>query len=163
MTKAYPEWMGKMRGLTAAEISTFLQGSVIARLATVAPDGTPYVVPVWQEWDGAHLYIIGRLRSLYVAHIKINSRVAVSCAIDTSPYTRVQFRGTAEIAEGPAPMQGAMLEMARRMARRYLGERGPDYLEPTVPRPRYLIRVTPSETISWEGVEWHEKYTDAAS
>jgi hypothetical protein len=34
-------------------------------------------------------------------------------------------------------------------------------LEPTVRRPRYLIRVTPSETIFWEGVEWHEKYTDA--
>ena len=42
---------------------------------------------------------------------------------------------------------------------RYLGEHGPEYLEPTADRPRYLIKFTPTKVTSWEGVEWAEKYT----
>jgi hypothetical protein len=25
-------------------------------------------------------------------------------------------------------------------------------------RPRYLVRITPVQIKTWEGVEWHEKY-----
>jgi hypothetical protein len=71
----------------------------------------------------------------------------------------VLFRGKAEIFAGPEPMQGKCLEIGNRMAVRYLGERGPEYLVPTLDRPRYLIKFVPSEMISWEGVEWAQKYT----
>ena len=27
-------------------------------------------------------------------------------------------------------------------------------------RPRYLVKITPEKTISWEGVEWAAKYLD---
>jgi hypothetical protein len=57
-------------------------------------------------------------------------------------------------------MEGQCLEVANRMARRYLGERGPEYLVPTYDRPRYLIKVVPDTLISWDGVEWASKYTD---
>ena len=38
--------------LTSEEVDAFLATPVIARLATVQPDGAPYVAPVWQHWDG---------------------------------------------------------------------------------------------------------------
>ena len=68
------------------------------------------------------------------------------------------MRGKAEIIEGPTTMQGKCLEIANRMAVRYLGEHGPEYLVPTYDRPRYLIKFTPTKLVSWEGVEWAQKY-----
>lgn len=157
--QAYPAWMGKMRGLTAAEIAEFLAGPIVARVASVDADGMPYITPVWQEWDGTSLWIVPRARSAWVEHIQHNPNLAVSCALDTSPYTRVLMRGQATLVAGPTPMDGACLAIANRMAVRYLGERGPEYLVPTYDRPRYLIQFTPTKLVSWEGVEWHEKYT----
>lgn len=155
----YPEWMGKMRALTAEEIAEFLAGAVVARVATVDEDGMPYITPVWQEWDGQALWIVPREKSAWVRHIKQNPKVAVSCALDVSPYTRVLMRGTAEIVFGPEPMQGQCLEVANRMAVRYLGEKGPEYLVPTLDRPRYLIKIVPAKMITWEGIEWAAHYT----
>jgi PPOX class probable F420-dependent enzyme len=155
----YPDWMGKMRGLTADELVEFLAGPIVARVATIDEEGMPYITPVWQEWDGEAMWIVPRERSTWVRHIQSNPNVAVSCALDSSPYTRVLMRGRAEIVSGPAPMAGLCLAIARRMSVRFLGERGPEYLEPTADRPRFLIKVTPAKIISWEGVEWAEKYT----
>ena len=156
--RQYPEWMGKMRGLTPAEIDEFLAGPVVARIAMVKPDGRPYLALVWQEWDGQALYFIPREKSAFIPYIQANPYLAISCALDQSPFTRVLFEGQAQILEGPRPMEGLMLEIAWRMAARYLGELGPRYLEPTRPRPRYLVKFIPEKITSWEGVEWHPKY-----
>lgn len=158
--REYPAWMGKMRALTNEEIKEFLAGPIVARVAMVKPDGTPYLAPVWQEYDGEALYFIPREKSAFVAYIQASPHLAISCALDHAPYTRVLFQGKAEIIEGPKPMEGVTLEIARRMAVRYLGEQGPEYLEPSRPRPRYLIKLIPDTITSWEGVEWHPKYLD---
>ena len=154
----YPEWMGKMRSLTADEIAEFLAGPIVARIASIQADGAPYITPVWQEWDGENLYFIPRERSAIVQHIKREPRVSVSCALDSSPSTRLLIQGVAEIIEGPTVLGGQTLAIAERMAARYLGERGPEYLTPTQNRPRYLVKVVPVKITSWEGVEWHPKY-----
>lgn len=156
----HPDWMGKMRGLYPAELKGFLDGPVVARIATVDSRGDPYVTPVWQEWDGEAMWVIPRAKTIFVKHLQRFPRCAASCAQDSSPYTRVLFRGVAEIVAGPALMHGDWLEMARRMAVRYLGERGPEYLEPSAVRPRYWVKITPEKTISWEGIEWAPKYLD---
>ncbi len=155
----HAEWMGKMRALTPEEMIEFLAGPVVARIATIDENGFPYITPVWQEWDGEAMYIIPREKTVFVKHLKANPRVAVSCALDSGTYTRVLMRGQAEIIFGPARMEGKCLEIGQRMSVRYLGPRGPEYLVPTMDRPRYLVKVTPEHKIvSWDGVEWHEKY-----
>ena len=161
--REYPEWMGKMRGLTPEEIKEFLGGLVVARLAMVKPDGRPYVASVWQEWDGEVMYLIPRAKAAFVPYLQANPYVCVSCVIDVSPFTRVMFEGKCEFIEGPVPMDGLMLEIGRRMSTRYLGPHGPEYLEASRNRPRYLVRMIPEQekTKSWEGVEWHPKYLEA--
>lgn len=154
----YPEWMGKMRGLHPEEIQEFLDGAVVARIATVDAEGSPYITPVWEEWDGEAMYIIPREKTLFVKHLATNPNVTVSCANDSGTYTRVLMRGKAEILSGPALMEGKCLEIATRMSVRYLGPRGPEYLQGSLDRPRYLIKVTPTKITSWDGVEWHPKY-----
>ena len=154
----HPEWMGKNQKMTPQEVKDFLAGPIVARVATIDEDGLPYITPVWQEWDGEALWIVPRKQSAWVKHIKNNPNVSVSCAEDSGTYKRVLMRGKAEIVSGPEPMQGKCLEVANRMAVRFLGEHGPEYLVPTYDRPRYLIKIVPQSTVTWDGVEWHAKY-----
>ena len=147
------------RGLTKREIDEFLNGSVISRLATVKPDGAPYVVPVWHYWDGAAMWVIPRERSSFVENLRQEPRVCVSTADDVDPrHTRVVIEGSVEVVEGPVKMQGRMLEIANDMARRYMGPHGPKYLGRTADRPRYLLKITPEKITSWQGNEWHLRY-----
>jgi nitroimidazol reductase NimA-like FMN-containing flavoprotein (pyridoxamine 5'-phosphate oxidase superfamily) len=158
-TSKHPEWTGANRGLTDEEINEFLAGPVVARVATVDENGMPYITPVWEEWDGEAMWIIPRERSAWVPHIKANPNIAVSVAMDVSPYMRVLFRGKAHIVSGPEPLQGQCLDIANRMALRYLGEHGPEYLQASANRPRYLIKFVPETKQTWVGVEWASKYT----
>ncbi len=155
-----PEWMGKNRKLTPAEVGEFLAGPVVARIATIDDEGVPYVTPTWQEWDGQAFWIVPRERSAWVLHITRRPNVGISCALDSGTYTRVTAQGQAEIVFGPAPMQGRCLEVANRMSVRYLGEHGPEYLVPTYDRPRYLVKIVPTKMVSWDGIEWAKKYTN---
>ena len=129
--KQTPEWMGKNRKLTPAEVKEFLAKAVVARIATIDENGVPYVTPVWQEWDGEAFWIVPRERAAWIGHIKKNPNVGISCAEDSGTYKRITAQGKAEIAFGPAPMQGQCLDVANRMAVRFLGEHGPEYLVPT--------------------------------
>lgn len=157
MRSEYPPWMGKMRGLTREELNDFLAKGYVARIATLKKDGSPYIVPAWFHYREPYFYLVARAKSVWVEHIKNDSRVALHIARDDPPYTRVLVEGVAEIVEGPV-IGGEWVKIANEMALRYLGEKGPEYLVPTLNRPRYLIRVVPKKLVSWEGVEWHSKY-----
>jgi len=148
-----------MPALTASQVDELLSRPIVARLASVKPDGAPYVVPVWQHWDGNHMYIVPRARSRFVEFLKRDNRVAVSCADDSSPdQPRVLLEGGAEIVEGPVLMSGRILEIAREMAQRYRGSPGLEYLQSTMDKPRYLLRITPATTTTWSG-SWHPRYS----
>lgn len=145
--------------LSPEEIDQFLATPIIARLATVQPDGAPYVVPVWQQWDGENMWVIPRGKSSFVKNIENEPRVCVSCADDVNPaHTRVTIEGVAEIVEGPVPLEGRVKKIADEMAVRYMGPNGPEYAGRTADRPRYLVRITPTKIISWQGTEWSQKY-----
>jgi PPOX class probable F420-dependent enzyme len=162
VTESDTSWMGKNSTLSKSEVDEFLQRPVVARVGTIQPDGWPYVVPVWQQWDGEAMWIVPREKSAFVRNLSEEPRVSISVALEEAPYTRVQLQGTAEIVEGPVDSQGGAAQwvsIARNMARRYLGQHGPEYLESTMDRPRYLIRIRPVKLRTWEGVEWHKKYT----
>jgi PPOX class probable F420-dependent enzyme len=150
--------MVSSRGLTAAEIDDLLGRPITSRLATVRPDGAPYVVPIWHFWDGAALWVIPRERSSFVEHIRREPRVFLSCADDGPGHARVSIEGTAHIADGPSKLAGRALEIAREMGSRYLGPVGVEYIGHTIDRPRYLIRIDPVKVTSWQGGEWHPRY-----
>ena len=147
-----------MPGLTSEQVDALLAAPVIARLATVREDGAPYIVPVWQHWDGEAMYIIPRERSRFVKDIRREPRVAVSCADDIdADHPRVLIEGDAEIVEGPVLLAGRFLEIAREMSYRYGGDAGLEYLAGTMDKPRYLLRVTPRKITTW-AKGWHPRY-----
>lgn len=147
-----------MPKLSSSEVSALLWTPIIARLATITPDNRPYVVPLWQYWDGHYLYVVPRSHSRFVDHIRSNNNVAVSCADDIDPsHRRLLIEGAAEIIEGPVLMSGRMLEIASEMAERYAGQAGLNYLDSTKNKPRYLVRIVASTITTWAG-SWHPRY-----
>ena len=156
--------MADARKLTKAELDEFLSTPVIARLATTRPDGSPYVVPIWQQWDGEHMWVIPRERSAFVPNIQQEPRVCVSCADDVNQdHRRVTIEGTAEIVEGPVPLVGRTKKIADEMVARYMGPTGAAYAQKTANRLRYLVRITPTRITSWQGSEWHPRYFDTTA
>ena len=155
--KLHPEWMGKNRKLTPAEVKEFL-----ARAGGRA--------------DRHHRRKRRALRDAGLARMGRRGLLdgpAGACGMDrqiknirTSAFRARTIAGPtadrrqAEIVAGPAPMEGDCLGVANRISQRFLGERGPEYLVPTYDRPRYLIKIVPTKMITWDGVEWAKKYTE---
>jgi PPOX class probable F420-dependent enzyme len=152
-------WRGSIGALTPEELSAFLAPGRICRLACLRDDGWPYVVPVWYEWDGQGFYVIPRKRSAWARFIQRDPRVSLCIDEEVPPSRKVLVQGHGRILEEPN-VGGAWVEIGRRMAVRYLGEHGPDYLEPTLNQPRWLIRVEPLKLTTWQGVAWHPRYLE---
>lgn len=156
-------WRGKIGLMDRREMDEFLGGDTLCRLAVLDARGWPYVVPVWYEWDptAGAFWIIARQKSAWAAHMKRDPRVALTIDGETRPYRKVTVQGTADLVEEPN-VGGRWVEIARRMALRYLGEHGPDYLVPTMDRPRWLFKIRPETLLTWQGVEWHDRYRTTA-
>ncbi len=150
------DWRGKVGVMGSDEIAEFLAEPVFTRLATVDAEGWPYVVPVWHEWEDERLWIIGREKSAWAAHLVREPRCAVTIdEVDTQ--RKVVAQCLSEVVEEPN-VGGRWVEIARRMSLRYLGEHGPDYLVPTLESPRWLFRLRPVRVWTWQGNDWAPRY-----
>jgi len=144
--------------LTPDEVDELLRRPLLARLATIGADGFPSIAPVWHEWDGAALWLVLRAAGRLVDDIRRDARVGLSIVDDADPDRRVQIRGRATIVEGPGPLQGQALELSRRMAERYEGSSGLEYVERSTSWPRVLVRVDPLQLVTWGSPDWHHRY-----
>jgi PPOX class probable F420-dependent enzyme len=154
------EWRGKGGKLSDEELEAFLAEGNVARLACLDEHGWPYVVPTWFQYQDGGFYIIPRARSIWARHMAADGRVSLTIDDPGAPYRRVQVQGIAELREEPN-VGGAWVPIATDMSRRYLGENGPTYLEPSLVEPRWLFFVKPTKITTWEGVNWAQKYKHA--
>jgi PPOX class probable F420-dependent enzyme len=118
-----------------------LASSNIARLAYVAPDGTPRVTPVWFHWNGSEV-IVGSERDFKVRAIENNPIVAITIDENDVPYRGLVMRGRAQIDD-----VGQTVPELRDMAEKYLGpDAGRAYFERASERysleARIVIRPT---------------------
>lgn len=71
----------------------FIEGKNFADLATLLPDGSPHVTPVWIDHDGDIILVntaIGRVKQRNVAR---DPRVSISIVDSNNPYDRVIIHG----------------------------------------------------------------------
>ncbi len=101
--------------MTADEMERFLREANLAKLATIDPDGTPHVVPIWYLRDGTELVMISQPATRKVRNIRRDPRVTVCIDRATAPYAGVIVRGVATLE------LVASQELAVPMAVRYLG------------------------------------------
>lgn len=109
-------------------------------LATLMPDGSPQVTPVWVDYDGECILINsvkGRQKDL---NMERDPRVAISIQDPDDPYRYLQIRGkVVETTEKGAD------EHIDQQAQRYLGlEKHPHQAEG-----RKLFRIQPERVSYW--------------
>lgn len=161
------EYRGSMGGMEDEQLDSFLQSDALARVACLKPDGAPYVVPMWYQWDGSSFWFVGRERAQWCRYMDGDPRVSVvidkehgrpdASSGEIQQIPKVMTSGKVEIVERPN-VGGAWVDIAAKMAVRYLGENGPSYLESTLQQPRWLIRLTPDEFTTWKGMGWAKRY-----
>jgi len=135
--------------MTQAEISSevrdFLShGTRTASLATVLPDGTPHVVPVWFVIDGDQVVFTIPADSVKGRNIQRDPRVALVVDDEEPPYAFVHLRGTAAISTDPADLR----RFATLIGGRYMGQdRAGEFGRRNGVPGELLIRVTPHRVI----------------
>jgi PPOX class probable F420-dependent enzyme len=77
----------------APDLVALLDGTPIAHLASVLPDGAPHSVPVWVGTHEDHVAIMTGPRSQKARNLQRDPRVAISLTPPDDPYSPVVLRG----------------------------------------------------------------------
>ncbi|MCH7624691.1 MAG: PPOX class F420-dependent oxidoreductase [Chloroflexi bacterium] len=133
--------------MTPEQIEDYLSKPHIADLATVRPDGSPHVAPVWFLYEDGVVKVLAETSSVKVKNLKNEPRVSVSIATDQQPYEYVIVNGVAEVSGGD------ISDILRRISVHYQGpEEGERYAEKTLRElVLCLITIRPSKLIGWSG------------
>ncbi len=106
-----------------------------AQLATLMPDGSPQVTPVWCDYDGNYIRINTAKGRVKDKNMRQNRRVALALMDPDNPYRYMTVRGEVEeLTEEGADVHIDLL------AKKYLGADKYPYRQPGEVRVIYKIR-----------------------
>jgi PPOX class probable F420-dependent enzyme len=110
-----------------------------ANLATVMPDGTPQVTPVWIDYDGNHLLVNSARGRQKDKNMERNPSVSLSIMDPDNPYRYLEVRGrVTEITE-----EGAE-DHIDKMAKKYIDQDKYPWRRPG--EVRVLYKIEPQRT-----------------
>jgi PPOX class probable F420-dependent enzyme len=112
--------------MSPEEIHAFLlsEPARTGKLAVVARDGSPRVVPIWFDLDERDLVFNTGADTLKGRSILRDGRIALCVDDDRPPFAYVTIKGQATVSEDP----GELREWATRIGGRYMGaERAGEY------------------------------------
>ena len=122
-----------------SQFSDLFQKKTFAALATLMPDGTPQVTPVWIDYDGKHVIVNSARGRQKDKNMKPGAPVAVVLIDPDNPYRHLQVRGRiAEVTEKGAD------EHIDRMAKKYLDKDKYPFRQPG--EVRVLYKITPTSS-----------------
>jgi len=111
------------------------QKKAFASLATVMPDGSPQVTPVWFDWDGSHIRVNTAKGRVKDRNMRRTPTVALAILDPDNPYRHLAVRGrVVEMTE-----QGADAHIDA-LAKKYLGQDRYPYRRPGEVRVIYKIQ-----------------------
>jgi PPOX class probable F420-dependent enzyme len=118
------------------------QKKAFASLATVMPDGTPQVTPVWLDYKDGAIRVNTAKGRVKARNMKEGSPVALSIMDPDNPYRYIQVRGRVKrvIEEGASAHIDAL-------AKKYLGQDKYPYSQPGEVRVMYEIEPTATQTM----------------
>jgi PPOX class probable F420-dependent enzyme len=115
------------------------QKKAFANLATLMPDGSPQVTPVWVDYDGSHVIVNSARGRQKDKNMQRDAKVALSILDPDNPYRYLEIRGKVDaITE-----QGAD-EHIDKMAKKYMGKDKYPYRNPK--EVRVLYKILPTRT-----------------
>jgi PPOX class probable F420-dependent enzyme len=94
-----------------------LQKKAFAQLATLMPDGSPQVSPVWFDFDGHNILINTAKGRVKDQNMRRDKRVGIDIMDPDNPYRHVSIRGSVvDITENGADAH------IDKLAKRYIGQ-----------------------------------------
>lgn len=100
------------------DVRRVLDGTPIAHLATVLPDGSPHVVPLWIGTHGDRIVFLTGPDSRKARNLRRDPRVAISLTPPDNPFEPIVIRGrVAEWIEGDPAW-----EIIDEVAKKYIGQ-----------------------------------------
>ena len=78
---------------TLEKYRDLLDSKALAHLATLMPDGSPQVTPVWFDWDGTRIVINTARGRLKDKNLHSRPAVAVLIVDPANPYRYLQIQG----------------------------------------------------------------------
>jgi PPOX class probable F420-dependent enzyme len=128
-----------MVDIPAPYLDLLQQKKVIANLATVMPDGSPQVTPVWFDYEGGIVRVNSAKGRVKSRNMTEGARVALSLVDPDNPYRYIQIRGrVARVAE-----QGAATHIDS-LTQKYLGKDKYPYSQPG--EVRVIFEIEPTST-----------------
>lgn len=114
-----------------------LRSTLLARLAYIARDGTPRVVPMQFHWTGEEVVLNGWPDDPKAAALRVHPSVALTIDSAEPPFRVLQVRGIATVTV----VDGATSEMVA-AAHRYLGpEAGGAWIAQATSLSRRFVRI----------------------
>jgi pyridoxamine 5'-phosphate oxidase-like protein len=135
-----------------------LQSNIPARLAYIASDGTPRVVPIWFHWNEREFVMATPPKAPKLKALAKNSKVALTIDDNTFPHKVLLVRGTARLTtvDGIVPEYAAAAE-------RYFGvEQGKAWIKQVQTMMSSMVQVT--ITPEWVGLlDFETRFPSAIS
>ena len=124
------------------KFSDLLHKPAFASLATLMPDGSPQVSPVWCDMEGERVVVNSARGRVKDRNIKRDPRVALSIQDPENPYRYLGLQGrVVEITEKGGD------DHIDRMAKKYLGKDKYPFRQPGEVRVLYKIEIERTHTM----------------
>ncbi|MFF0448997.1 PPOX class F420-dependent oxidoreductase [Streptomyces sp. NPDC004609] len=131
-----------MSAALSDDLKTLLDSPVFVNIATIQPDGSPQVSPVWVKRDGDDLLVSTTVGRRKEKNLRRDPRVTVVVQPFDAPYTYAEIRGTAELTT-----EGGQ-ELIDELAVKYVGKKYAEF-NPAAGQdaPRVVVRITPRKVV----------------
>ncbi|MFG2135303.1 PPOX class F420-dependent oxidoreductase [Streptomyces sp. NPDC048650] len=124
------------------DLKQLLDSPVFVNVATIQPDGSPQVSPVWVKRDGDDLLISTTVGRRKEANLRRDPRVSVVVQPFDAPYTYAEVRGSASLTT-----EGGQ-ELIDELSRKYTGKPYAEF-NPAAgdDAERVVVRITPRKVV----------------
>jgi PPOX class probable F420-dependent enzyme len=115
-------------------------GAHFAHIATVMPDGSPQVSPVWIALEDGKVVFNTAKGRVKTNNLQRHPKVAISLVNQENPYESILIRGTvSDIADDPE------LSHINALTKRYIGQDEYPFLEPG--EERVIVSIEPEKVM----------------
>ncbi|MFJ7061477.1 PPOX class F420-dependent oxidoreductase [Streptomyces griseobrunneus] len=131
-----------MTAALSTELKNLLDTPVFVNIATIQPDGSPQVSPVWVKRDGDDVLISTTVGRRKETNLRRDPRVTVVVQPADNPYAYAEIRGQAELTT-----EGGQ-ELIDELSLKYTGKPYAEF-NPNSGQddPRVVVRITPRKVV----------------
>jgi PPOX class probable F420-dependent enzyme len=126
-----------MAEIPAAFLDLLTEKKSIANIATIQPDGSPQVTPVWFDYTNGHIRVNTAKGRVKARNMSVGTKVALAIIDPDNAYRYIQIRGTVT----KEAVEGAEAHIDS-LAKKYLGKDKYPWSGPN--DVRVLYEITPS-------------------